>query len=137
MARIRLALAACAAALLSTACYKVTVVTGAAPGATVVDQPWTHFFVFGLVPPPNGPVNVAQRCPGGNVSQVVTQQSFVNGLVSSLTFSLYTPQQVTVTCAASRSGALGTTGAQLGALSPATAVPAAGPAEVPAAPAGH
>ena len=101
MHRFRLAAAALLCAALTSACYRVTVTTGAAPTATVVDQPWTNSFVFGLVPP--APINVAQQCAGGNVSKVVTQHSFVNGLVAAVTWNIYTPMHVTVTCGAGRS----------------------------------
>ena len=97
LARPQTFAAALAAALLSSACYRVTVVTGAAPSATVVDKPWNHSFVAGIVPPP--PVDVSKQCTTG-VSKVVTQRSFLNGLVSVLTNSIYTPLQVTATCAA-------------------------------------
>src|SRR5687768_4299844 len=105
MHRIRLTAAALLCAALTSACYRVTVTTGAAPAATVVDKPWANGFVFGLVPPP--PVDVAQECPGGNVSKVVTQQSFLNGLATAVTWNIYTPMQITVTCAARRTGSLG------------------------------
>lgn len=87
---------------LASACYRVTVVSNAAPSPTVVDKPWVNSFVLGLVPP-SAPVDVAQQCPGGNVAKVVTERSFLNGLVAALTSSIYTPMHVQVTCAASRS----------------------------------
>lgn len=96
MPRLRLAAAALLCAALTSACYRITVTTGATPTTTVVDKPWTNSFVFGLVPP--APIAVAPPCAGGNVSKVVTQHSFVNGLVAALTWNLYTPMQVTVTC---------------------------------------
>lgn len=112
MPRLQTFAAALAAALLSSACYRVTVVTGAAPTATVVDKPWNHSFVYGLVPP--APVDVSKPCTAG-VSQVVTQRSFLNGLVGALTWSLYTPLQITATCAAgSRTSSLGIPRERLG-----------------------
>jgi hypothetical protein len=63
---------------------------------TVIDVPFQHSFVYGLVPPPA--MNTQTQCPNG-VAKVVTEQSFINGLVSVLTSSLYTPIHVTVTCA--------------------------------------
>jgi len=105
MPRLRTLAAALSAALLSSACYRVTVVTGAPPAAPLVDKPWTHSFVAGIVPPP--PLNVARECPGG-VSRVVTQRSFLNSLVAGLTWNLYTPLQITASCAAGpRTSSLG------------------------------
>jgi len=91
------ALALPAAALLLAGCYRVTVVTAAPPSATVIDKPWQHSFIYGLVPPDS--VVVREQCPNG-VARVVTEHSFLNGLVSALTWSLYTPIHVAVTCAA-------------------------------------
>lgn len=58
----------------------------------------TLSFVYGLVPPPM--VETAAKCPSG-VAQVATQQSFLNGLVSGLTFRHFMPMSIKVTCAAS------------------------------------
>jgi hypothetical protein len=92
-------------ATFSSACYRVTVVTGAAPAATTVDKPWVNSFLWGLVPPQ--PINVAAQCPGG-VSKVVTERSFLNGLVAAVQSSIlfgvqvYTPMHVNVTCGTRR-----------------------------------
>jgi hypothetical protein len=105
-----------AAAVLSAGCYRVTVVSGAPAAATpAVDVPWAHGFVYGLVPP--SPLNVSQQCPQG-VATVVTQQSLLNGLAQFLTWSLYSPQQITVTCA---SGPVRTSAAPAPAATVATA----------------
>lgn len=84
-------------AAMLTGCYHITVVSGTAPSPTVVDKPWQNSFVYGLVPPPE--INVREQCPNG-VQKVETEASFVNGLVSALTWSLYTPIHAKVTCAA-------------------------------------
>jgi hypothetical protein len=81
---MRKALALFAIASLVAACYRVTVVHGTQPpssAATVVEYPWQHSWVFGLVPPPE--INVGQRCPTG-VSRIETKVSFLNGLASLL-----------------------------------------------------
>ena len=79
-----------------SACYRVTVNTGAPPAATVIDKPWQLSFVYGLVPPPA--IDAKQTCPQG-VASVVTERSFLNGLVGAITYSLFTPMHTTVTCA--------------------------------------
>jgi hypothetical protein len=116
MSRFRTALAA-AACVLSGACYRVTVVTTPTVGATTapatVSKPWSNSFVYGLVPP--APVNVSANCPGGNVTKVVTQHSFLNGLVAGLTWGIYTPIQIDAWCAGGRSSSLGLPPALLGA----------------------
>ncbi|HEX3160423.1 MAG TPA: hypothetical protein VHQ45_18020 [Gemmatimonadaceae bacterium] len=98
MPRLRL-IALALAATLSTGCYRVTVVAGDAPApvsAPTVDTPWAHGFVLGLVPP--AAVSTEQKCKDG-VHQVMTQRSFLNGLVNAITYNLYTPMQITATCA--------------------------------------
>ena len=42
------------------------------------------------------------KCTHG-VAKVETQQSFVNGLVGIITFGIYTPMEIKVTCAAGSS----------------------------------
>jgi len=87
------------AAVLLAGCYHVTVVTSAAPLGTKVNKEWQNGFVSGLVPPPE--LNVKDQCPEG-VAKVETERSFLNGLVSALTWSIYTPMHTEVTCAAGR-----------------------------------
>lgn len=73
-----------ATAVLLCGCYRITVTHGpqpAAPSATVVEFPWQHSWVFGLVPPSE--INVSQQCPTG-VASVQTRVSFLNGLASAL-----------------------------------------------------
>ncbi len=62
----------------------------------MIENKWAPSFVFGLVPPPV--VETAQQCPNG-LARVETRISFLNGLVSGLTFNLFTPMHIKVTCA--------------------------------------
>ena len=88
--------AAAALVLLGTGCYHVTVITGAPAAPTTIDKQWQNSFVYGLVPPPE--IDARSTCTQG-VSKVETERSFVNGLVSFLTWQIYTPIHATVTCA--------------------------------------
>lgn len=96
-------LALLAVMFLQMGCYHVVVTSGAAPAPTVVDRPWQHSFISGLVPPPE--LNVKDQCPNG-VSKVETVHSPANVLAtivtSLLTFgvALYSPISAKVTCAA-------------------------------------
>jgi hypothetical protein len=83
------------AAVLLGGCYHVTVVTASPPTATTVNKEWQNSFVYGLVPPPE--LNVKEQCPQG-VAKVETERSFINGLVTWLTWDIYTPMHVQVTC---------------------------------------
>jgi Bor protein len=84
------------AVILLTACFHQVVQTGRTPGPTVVEKEWVSSWIFGLVPAE--PIDVRRQCPSG-VATVETQQSFPNALVGAVTFGIYTPQSVKVTCA--------------------------------------
>ena len=92
----KLGIVACAA-LASAGCYHVTVETGRTPGR-ILETRWASGWIYGLVPPET--INTASDCPEG-VARVETQLSFLNGAVIVLTFGIYTPWHVTVTCAKS------------------------------------
>jgi len=94
--RIRRA-AAILAAFALTGCYHAVIQTGRPESSDVISIKWANSFIFGLVPPPV--VETASRCTNG-VAKVETQHSFLNGLAAFVTFSLYTPMQIDVTCAA-------------------------------------
>lgn len=84
--------------LTASGCYHAVVDTGLAPSPQAIDKAWAHGFVYGLVPP--SVVETASKCSQG-VSKVETQHSFLNMLAQALTLGLYTPMQITVTCAGS------------------------------------
>lgn len=77
-------------------CYAATVETGLKPSTVVIKQSFASSWIYGLVPPKT--VNAASQCPNG-VAKVETQLSFVNQLVGIITFGIYTPMQIIVTCA--------------------------------------
>ena len=91
-----------ALATVTAGCYHAVIDTGLPPSSETILQPWAMSFVAGLVPPPL--VETAAKCPNG-VSKVETQHSFLNSVVSIVTFSIVTPMEIRVTCAARR-GAL-------------------------------
>lgn len=84
---------------LSTGCYHATVEIGATLTSQVVEKPWASGWIYGLVPP--SIVETAQRCPSG-VAKVETQLSLPNQLVSFVTFGIYTPMSIRVTCGQGR-----------------------------------
>ena len=95
MTRSRLGALLVAVVVLS-GCYHATIETGLPPGTQRLEKPWASSWVYGLVPPET--VETASRCPNG-VARVETQHSFLNGLVGALTFGIYTPMTIVVTCA--------------------------------------
>jgi hypothetical protein len=84
------------ALIASAGCYHITVVTGAPATAQTIDKGWQNSFIYGLVPPSE--ISTKEACPKG-VAKVETERSFLNGLVSAITYSIYTPLHATVTCA--------------------------------------
>jgi len=84
------------AAVLLSGCYHAVIETGRPAGSDLITNKWAHSFIYGLVPPQV--VNTAARCPSG-VAKVETQHSFLNGLAAAVTFGIYTPIQIDVTCA--------------------------------------
>lgn len=82
--------------VLTSGCYHAVVETGRPAGTTTIDKAWAHGFLWGLVPPST--VETAQKCPSG-VAKVETQMSFLNMFANFLTSGLYSPMQITVTCA--------------------------------------
>ena len=91
-------------ALVSQGCYHAVIETGKPPAPETIDKPWATSLIFGLVPP--SVTETAQKCPNG-VSKVETQQTFLNGVVRFLTFGIYTPMAIKVTCAAKSSADAG------------------------------
>ncbi|MCC6317177.1 MAG: hypothetical protein IT361_05740 [Gemmatimonadaceae bacterium] len=88
-----------AACVLLSACWHQVVNTGLAPGATVVDKPWTSTWIFGLVEAK--PINVRAECPSG-VALVASKFTVMNWLGAAVTFGIWVPWHVTVTCAGGR-----------------------------------
>lgn len=86
-----------ALALLSLAgCYHYTIVTGAPASEKSVGRNWQKSFIIGLVPPDT--ISTRTECPAG-VASFETKHSFLNGLVSNISYSLFTPITTKYTCA--------------------------------------
>lgn len=81
--------------MLFSSCYTYTSVVGkGAQGSQSVTK-WNHYVVYGLAPV--GVSDSKAMADGATDYTVTTKQSFVNGLVSGLTFGIYTPTVTTVT----------------------------------------
>lgn len=90
----RLAVAFSAAVLLSS-CYSYTSVVGNGGKGTERVTKWNHYVIGGLAPVG---VSDSKAMAGGATDYTVfTSQSFVNGLISTITFGIYTPTTTTVT----------------------------------------
>lgn len=68
------------------------------PEAIVYDGRWHHGFINGIVES-GGNYNLQRICPNG-WAEVTTETDFLNVLVHMFTAWVYTPQSVTIRCAA-------------------------------------
>ena len=84
-----------AASMLLTSCYSYTSVVGKGAQGNSQTTKWNHYVIYGLAPV--GVSDSKQMADGVENYTVHTRQSFVNGLVSPLTWGIYTPTTTTVT----------------------------------------
>lgn len=103
LSRGRKALCIASFSLLLAGCYHATVDTGLAPSA-ITHKIWAHSWIEGLIPP--AIVNAKTQCESG-VARVETKHTFLNMLIGGLTFGIYTPMEITVTCASGTHAAAG------------------------------
>ncbi len=83
-----------ALSVLLTSCYSQTNIVGkGAQGSTKVSK-WNHYVINGLVPV--GVLDSKEMAGGASDYTVFTRHSFVNNLVTMLTFGIYTPTITTV-----------------------------------------
>ena len=87
-----------ATVLLSAGCFHATIETGLPAGTETISKPWASGWIFGLIAPST--VETASKCKNG-VARVETQHSFLNMLAMMITFDIYSPIQIDVTCASS------------------------------------
>jgi len=79
---------------LMTSCFTYTSVVGEGAQGNQVVMEWNHYVVYGLAP-----VDVSDSkamADGAENYEVTTEQTFVNGLISAITFGIYTPTVTTV-----------------------------------------
>lgn len=84
-----------AASALLTSCYTYTSVVGEGAKGNNQTTQWNHYVVYGLAPV--GVSDSKKMADGAENYTVTTEQTFVNGLISALTFGIYTPTTTTVT----------------------------------------
>ena len=84
-----------ASSILLTSCYSYTSVVGSGAQGTNETTQWNHYVLYGLAP--MGVSDSKQMAGGAENYTVHTRQSFVNGLVTAITFGIYAPTTTTVT----------------------------------------
>ena len=84
-----------ASTMLLTSCYTYTTVVGEGAQGNKEISKWNHYVLYGLAPVA---ITDAKQMAGGTVNYTVTtKQTFVNGLVTGITFGIYAPTTTTVT----------------------------------------
>ncbi len=78
-----------------TSCYVQTHVVGQGAKGNEKVKRWNHYLIGGLVPV--GVSKPEEMAGGAKDYTEVTKKSFVNGLVSGITFGIYSPTTTTVT----------------------------------------
>ena len=81
-------------ALTMSSCYSYNTFVGTGGKGQEASSQWNHYILFGLVPV--GISNPKMMAGDAQDYQVNTKQTFVNGLVSGLTFGIYTPTKTTI-----------------------------------------
>ena len=94
---------AVAAVVLLSGCFHQVVATGLPAGTAKVDRPWTSTWIFGLVEAK--PIDVRQLCSSG-VAFVESKFTVGNWFGSLITLGIWTPRNVSVTCASGGSASL-------------------------------
>lgn len=92
---VKMMAVAFAASIVLSSCYSYTSVVGKGAQGNSQTTKWNHYVIYGLAPV--GVSDSKQMADGAEDYTVHTRQSFLNGLVSSLTFGIYTPSTTTVT----------------------------------------
>ncbi|SIQ61396.1 Bor protein [Chryseobacterium sp. RU37D] len=78
-----------------TSCYSYTSAVGKGAQGTAKVSKWNHYILEGLVP-----VSVSdskKMADGAENYTINTKQTFLNGLISAVTFGIYTPTTTTIT----------------------------------------
>lgn len=84
------------AAICLTSCFNSRILVGnIQPSDTVIEvnKQWNSHFLYGWIPGRNAKMNAQQYVGNAENYMVKTNTTFVNGLVSAVTFGIYTPTQ--------------------------------------------
>ena len=98
MRRAGVMVALVGSAAVGTGCYHTIITTDLPPSTEVYHEAWKPAFIAGLVP---AQVDGSKYCQGRRWARVETQHSFLNWVVGAVTFGIFTPMDIRVTCAAS------------------------------------
>ncbi len=79
-------------------CFRNTVTSGRPPDRVAFEERWHHGYLLGAVES-SGPYDLQRLCPEG-WSLLSTETDPLQTLIMVVTVGIYTPQSVTVVCAA-------------------------------------
>lgn len=92
---IKMSVFAIVASIMLSSCYTYTSVVGKGAQGTTKVKKWNHYIIGGLVPV--GVSDSKAMADGATDYTVTVKHSFINGLISSLTFGIYNPTTTIVT----------------------------------------
>src|ERR1051325_7165570 len=98
LGRTAVMLALAGAVAVGTGCYHTIITTDLPPSTEVYHEGFKPAFIYGIVP---AQIDASKYCTGRRWARVETQQSPLNVLVWVVTWGIFTPMDVRVTCAAS------------------------------------
>ena len=98
LGRTAVMLALAGAVAVGTGCFHTIITTDLPPSTEVYHEGFKPAFIYGLVP---AQVDGSKYCTGRRWARVETQYSILNWVVGTVTFGIFTPMDVRVTCAAS------------------------------------
>src|SRR5579872_1537009 len=83
--------------VVGTGCWHSIITTDLPPSTEVYHEGFKPAFVYGLVP---AQLDASKYCGGRRWARIETQQTPVDWLVSAVTWGIFTPMDIRVTCAA-------------------------------------
>ena len=84
-----------ATSMMMTSCYSTTAIVGQGAQGNEKVTSWNNYLLMGLIPV--GRSDSKEMAGEATDYSVKTRQTFVNGLLMSITFGIYTPTTTTVT----------------------------------------
>lgn len=83
------------ASVMLSSCYTYTGVVGKGAQGTTQVKKWNHYLIDGLIP--IGVSDATAMAGGASDYNIKVEHSFVNGLLSAITFGIYSPTTTTIT----------------------------------------
>lgn len=98
MRKLFFVLLSCMICILMSSCYNTRIIVGDVnprESLVMINKEWNHHLIFGLVPLDNATMKAAEYTNQYPNYVVKTNMSFLNMVVSEITFGIYAPTQTT------------------------------------------